>query len=484
MRVAEQELDEQSDILPVYVSFNISSLIDTEDPLQFYHWMLAKTLKALLNKLRKRGLSVSAESVSLMSNHELENFNAVEIELKQIVKGFENSYKNASAIEIDVLPEIEDVKEAIESICYENMLGRIYFFFDEAAHVFRPDQQRQFFSLYKDLRSPFITCNAAIYPGVTHFGDSFEPIHDCIYKRIERDVRDETYISYFEDMVQKQSEDDFFSKLQTHRSLFQTLAICAGGNPRMVLKTIQDLAKFNTASVDQLVKDFYRNRIWAEHTELGEKFEGHKELIDWGRDFLENTAIPAIEKYNIARKRKGINESTIYFWVHKDAPAAVKEALRLMSYTGIIRRTDSGVRATRAELGSRYEVKYGCILARLGKPHSESQEFYNSLSLKKFPEFGKNHGAYEDVVKVTETVADDERFRKSLKNMLSKPIDVLQMLTNWQIGKLKSAGVLTVEDLYNKTEEELIRRIYNVGPVRARIMKNAANAELLEYLSG
>lgn len=60
MRVSELEIESLSDrFLPVFVSFNISSLLQTDDPLQFYHWMLAKTLKALINKLRKKGRAIS-----------------------------------------------------------------------------------------------------------------------------------------------------------------------------------------------------------------------------------------------------------------------------------------------------------------------------------------------------------------------------------------------------------------------------------------
>ena len=68
--------------------------------------------------------------------------------------------------------------------------------------------------------------------------------------------------------------------------------------------------------------------------------------------------------------------------------------------------------------------------------------------------------------------------------MLAKSIDVLDLLTTWQKNKLKHAGINTIEELHSKTEESLIDNIYNVGPVRARLMKNAATAELLEYLSG
>ena len=217
---------------------------------------------------------------------------------------------------------------------------------------------------------------------------------------------------------------------------------------------------------------------------MGEKYKGHKVLIDWGRDFLENIVIPAIEKYNNNRKEKKIEESSVYFWIHKDAPETVKESLRLLTYTGVIRKIDSSVRATRAELGNRFEVKYGCIIALQSNPSGESEEFFNALSLKKFPEFGKNHSSYTPISELNNTVEDELNFKESLNNMLKKPISVLQLLTTWQKEKLNEVGIHKLEDLHLNTESDLIEKIYNVGPVRARLMKNAATAELLEYLSG
>ena len=485
MKVSEIEIEEESpDSIPVFVAFNKSSLINTDDALQFYHWMLAKTLKALTNKLRKKGLSVSGYSAGLLSNDESNNSESVETNLKAIVKIFEESYKGQSSVDVSSIPDIEDVKEAIENICTENSINRIYFFFDEAAHVFRPEQQRQFFNLFKDLRSPYIICNAAIYPGVTYFGDSFEVTHDCTYKKIERNIKDSDYLQYFKDIVFKQAAIELQEAFDHQRELFNTLALCSGGNPRMLLKTVQDLDRVSVPSVNSLIKEFYRSKIWTEHTELGEKYKGHQQIIDWGRDFLEKTVIPAIEKYNTARTEKGIDETSIYFWIHKDSPEPVKEALRLLTYTGIITKLDSTIRATRSELGARYEVKYGCIISLESNPHGESKRFFESLSVKKYPEFGKQHSAYSEISNFTLLKDDNDRYQASLQSMLDKPIDVLSLLTDWQKGKLKSAGINTIEDLHSKTEANLIESIYNVGPVRARLMKNAATAELLEYLSG
>lgn len=485
MRVAQQQIEggEQNDIA-VFVSFNISSLISTNDLQQFYHWMLAKALRGLLTNLKRRGYAVSPFSAGLLSNDEFDDEDSIDRNLEKIVKEFESSYRRNKEIPIEGLPDIEDVKEAIQDICEENEINRIFFFFDEAAHVFRPEQQRQFFSLFKDLRSPYITCNAAIYPGVTYFGDSFEPVHDCLYKVIERDIRDPEYIEYFKQIVLKQSDKVLRQTIENQADLFSTLAFAGGGNPRMILKTIQDTGKFTSSNVDQVIKDFYRNKIWSEHTFLGDKYHGHKGLIDWGRDFLERTVIPNLQVYNDSRKTRGSNESSIYFWIHKDAPETVKEALRLLTYTGVIRKTDASIRATRAELGARYEVKFGCILSLFANPNSESKEFYNSLSVKKYVEFGKSHSSYIGIEELASAIDNDDQFRESVSAMLKKPIEVLSMLSSWIILRLQKSGIVTIEDLYNKSEEELIGQIYGVGPVRARVIKNAVAAELLEYLSG
>lgn len=162
----------------------------------------------------------------------------------------------------------------------------------------------------------------------------------------------------------------------------------------------------------------------------------------------------------------------------------MKEALRLLSYTSILRKVDSAIRATRSEVGSRYEVKYGCILALFRNPTNDSKKFYNSLIAKNFPEFGKNHVAYEEVKELNNTIEDESAFHESLRHMLQRPIEVLQLLTTWQRDKLKKVHINTIEELHQNTEENLIEKIYNVGPARARLIKNAATAELLEYLSG
>lgn len=486
MRMAEQEIEKSDDsAICIFISFSQSSLIDTIDPLQFYHWMLAKLLKAFINKLKRKGLSISSFSANLLSNDSTLDENTIAVNLKELVTRFESSYEN-NTVKIDTskLPDIEDVKEAIEEICQQNELEKVYFFFDEAAHVFRPAQQRQFFNLFKDLRSPYVVCNAAIYPGVTYFGSSFEITHDCIYKKLERNIKDSDYLNYFKEIVYKQADNILKNKIDQSMELFNTLALASGGNPRMLLKNIQEISNFDTNSVKSMIKSFYRTQIWTEHTDLGTKYYGHKNIIDWGRELLENKIIPAIQQHNSSREERGLAETTIYFWIQKDAPAIVHEALRLLTYTGIIRKEDNYIKATKSELGNRFEVKYGCIISLDNNPTSISKDFFKNLNIGKFPEFGKSSPAFSGFEEVLIDLETEESYKIGLKSLLEKSISVLDLLTLWQKNKLITAGISTLEQLLNSTEEQLIEQIYGVGPHRARVIKNAANAEILEYISG
>lgn len=474
MKIAQLDMDKnENNTISVFITFNISSLISTNDGLQFYHWMLAKTIRALLRKLRKKGKIISSYTKELLSNDTSNDSKSIENKLKNIIDLYEKSFSTSSNINLESLPDIEDVKEAISEICLENNLDRIYFFFDEAAHVFRPDQQRQFFNLYKDLRSSYITCNAAIYPGVTYFGNSFELNHDCLYLVLDRNITDDDYTQYFRTMVEKQVDPQKVEAIKKQGELFKTLTHSCSGNPRNLLRTIQDLGKFNTNEVEKVIKDFYRTKIWAEHTELGEKYKGHKVLVDWGRDFLENIVIENI---------RSNDKSTIYFWIEKDIPETVKESLRLLTYTGIVKKIDSSIR-NHGKLGYRYEVKYGCIIALEPKPVSFSQEFFPKISKRLFTAFGKNHSEYKKIEELSNHIEDKSKYDESLDSLLNKPVTVLS-LTSWQKNKLKESDYNIIKDLWGLKEDDLIDNIYNVGPSRARIIMNAVHAELLEYISG
>jgi hypothetical protein len=188
MKVAEEELNKHfiSDkILPVYLTFNKSSLIHSSDKSQFSNWMLSLLCSKIIRQLRKKGLLANLPgSINILSGGE---YSEDRLKIEEVTKLYEESWRNpTSAISASPIPTIDNFKDAIEEVCQDLGIKRINLLIDEAAHIFRPEQQRQFFTLFRDLRSPYISCNAAVYPGVTSYGEVFQYTQDATFISVNR----------------------------------------------------------------------------------------------------------------------------------------------------------------------------------------------------------------------------------------------------------------------------------------------------------
>ena len=485
LRVAEAQLSDSfvSDhVLPVYVSFARSSLLQTNDPNQFSNWMMARLCSRVLRSMYQRGLLVPANQILNVLAGGNVGPDLTETPLERLAEEYEQSYRNPNAtINASSVPTVDDFKDAIEDICKERGISRISVFFDEAAHIFRPEQQRQFFTLFRDLRSPYLSCNAAVYPGVTFYGQTFQVTHDATVVTLNRDPLDPQYIDNMREIVLKQADSELAADVEKNPLCFEALAHAVSGNPRLLLKTVQRAPRLLPTEVRKVLREFYRTEIWSEHSSLAERYAGHRAFIDWGREFVERTVIPDTSKKNEQWALEGKIEATCYFWIHKDAPVAVAEALRLLSYTGIVTRLDSGIVATRSEIGTRFAINMGCLAAASTDPIQTLTTIGPRLAVKRFTEYGANYSAFGAL---TAAVGDFKEVDMSavLQRELGKSIDVLD-LTEFQKSGLHSIGINTVGTALQASEMEFQRIIY-VGPKRSRRMMNVVVASVLEYLSG
>lgn len=465
-------------ILPVMVTFRNSPFLRTENETEFHYWMLARITTEIIRALKRAGTLISQYSFLYGNNSN----NDDETELESICKKFEDSWRcTAEDIDISKLPTIDDLLQSVEDICEANSIKRIIVNIDEAAHVFIPAQQRQFFGLFRELRSPYLKCNAAIYPGTTCFGDTFQPMHDAMFLHISRSIQDEEYVSSMKEMVIKQLDDSVAVRvLSQHGQNFSLLAYAASGNPRLLFTTLGMADKLNAETTNKIFREFYRERIWAEHSALAEKFPSCKELVDWGRDFIEDVVLPELKLKNdkyLSREQP----TTFCMWIHRDAPQIIKEAFRLLEYTGIIVQNASGIRATRNAIGTRYIVNIGCLIALESVPTSSGGLLLNNTTVKRMSEYGASSQYYEPLVseKIIKREIDSNQF---LKDQLEKSVDLLD-LTSWQKEKLHSVSIHTIGELAY-ADEAVVMKAYYVGEIRAKQMKNAAYAALFEYLLG
>ncbi|MET3915946.1 hypothetical protein ABID97_002728 [Variovorax sp. OAS795] len=484
LRVAQKELADSfksERVFPVYISFVRSSLLQSSDPDQFKHWMLAKICSSVLRALTREGLLGGIpKSIGLLAGGSTPaTIESTKVE--KIADAYEASWKQPNAaVSADGIPSLDDFKEALEDLSDELDISRFALLFDEAAHIFLPEQQRQFFTMFRDLRSHCITCNAAVYPGVTAFGETFQPVHDATMLSIDRDILSSDYVENMREIVQKQADASLLAQIAQYGQNFATLAFAATGNPRLLLKTIARCPKMNSQSVNDAIKEFYRTEIWSEHSTLSDKYVGHKPLIDWGREFIEGQVIPDIKGKNDSYLASD-KATSAFFWIHRDAPELVKEALRVLAYTGIVVENAGGIKASRGEIGKRYVINLGCLFVHESSPTNSAVTIAHGLTPKRMTEYGATYPSFK---KLTDQAAQitGAAMTLALSVQLDRPASVLD-LTQWQLEKLTELGLNTVRDVLNAKEAKLKEANY-VGDVRARRMRNAAIAAVLEYLSG
>ena len=280
----------------------------------------------------------------------------------------------------------------------------------------------------------------------------------------------------------KQADSSLATAIEKNAQNFAVLAYAVSGNPRILLKTLAQSRNMGTRDVNEAIRTFYRSTIWSEHSGLAESYTGHRPFIDWGRNFIENVVLPETKAKNDRRQSEGQTESTCYLWIHRDTPEVIRHALRLLEYTGIIQKGDDGIRGTRSEVGTRYGLNLGCVFALEATPTSSALEIVKNLSIKRFTEFGANHAAYSNLIASASRYNQPDMLQ-ILHEQLTKSIDCLD-ITDYQNEKLKECGLETIGLVLGCNEHYLIDKIQYVGEKRARRIKNAAEAAVLEYLSG
>ena len=501
LRVAEKILEkdfERDRILPVFITFKEAGLIKDN---YFKQWMLSKILFQLRRKLvrlcnMQTGINVVKDFFDIHFDEEninskIDRFNRLlqkiwknkKVDVKQEIK----EIFNKDVEDIDILNEIDYFNALIEDICNEFNIKRIVFLFDEACHNFIPSQQRIFFTLFRDIRSQYVNCKAAVYPGIVSYGETFQKFHDATEIKIERKITDENYIESMRKMIRKQVDEKVYNRLEENGELLDLLIYSSSGNPRTLLRSLIAATKNLAAplrrqSVTETIKEFYRNDIWNEHILLSEKYVRYKDLIDWGREFLENRVIEDINtKFNSENKNK-----TIYFAVDRDAPQAVKQSMKILEHSGIISLHKEGVKkvaSRRSRFFDRYQINLGIILVseKDSNPVAQYNDIVKGLSIENCTNYTMNSPAFSEVKKYN-LIEGNEEIEEVLDRLLNKPIDVLE-ISEKQKDKLKNAGYISIGDVINATEDEL-KKIKSIGDIRARRISNTARNAAIEYICG
>lgn len=481
LRMAEYELlndykDNRN--IPIFVNLVTCSFYDASNILSV---LISRTLIAFQQALKKQGVTLTG---SIFKPIMSVSVNPVVAKLEQYINETSETARQHECIPIDDESIKTDVAKLInffEEACAEFNIERLTIFFDEACQVFRPTQQRIFFDFFRALRTYNIICKAAVYPGIVTYG-TFQKFHDATVVRVERGITDENYITNMRQLVRNHYPHDY-SVFEKSGELLDALIYASSGNPRFLLKSLNQIVsiggKFNAQNFNIVMKEFYGTSIWSEHVKLGDMYPGHKEMINWSRNFIEDKVLVDIEKINANPQPK----STIYFCISVNAPEVVKQSIKTLEYSGIVTLHTEGTKY-RTEMYDRYEINLGIVVLfeKQVVIQKRIREIADNISIKVFPDYGKNSTSYEDYGKLVDLANFEADADEIISTISQKDISCLDISPLIQ-ARLRGKGYNTIKDVINSTEIKL-QEIPYIGPVRSRKISNIVYNSILEYISG
>lgn len=494
------ELLDASVGLPIYVNYARSLALEPifhqrADALQlFRQWLVAKVIDGVATSIADADLDVS-EDLKKHSDR-----------ARSLIRSFEVGEVPATVGEA-ISPS--QLVELLEGWTTEFGRKRCVLLLDDAAHAFSTEQQREFFEVFRVLKSSKVAAKAAVYPGVTSYSPNFHIGHEAKLEEVWCRPEGAGYLQLMRALFDRRfGSEGIAKKLAGRETLLDYLALASFGLPRAYLTMVSELLGVDDngavsptkAGADRAIANLAASTR-AVFESLAQKLPRLENFIRLGGD-LESAMAQMLRAYNIPKS----GPSKAVLIAIAEPPKEFAKILSLLEYAGIIR--DSGTLSKGPKgVYHRYTLHYAIILSE------------NALSLGKAPSVEASIAALvdRDAHAVPRTrpgslIGEDYQKKCTLNltpcqtcgtprvterakycghcgsplteasvysELLKASIDFLPLTKHKIDGLKKQTTIRTVQDIMLDEESKKIRNVRSVGPVCAKRIHTAAE----EYVS-
>lgn len=349
---------------PVYVNFKSSLKLEplytnnANAVFWFNQWLILKIYDGVYETLER--LDETANNELTISRKEVKRRVA---QLEQGRVSLDNSVAEVST---------ESLEKDILRIIHEREMTRCILLLDDAAHAFSPQQQRDFFDFFRQIKSRDISPKAAIYPGVTTYSPTFHVGHDA--EEIDIWIRPDApdYIEFMITLLERRLPTRMFENINDNRSLLELICFAAYGLPRLLLNMIR---RFETETTED-------NMLSAEGAKLERKsgLLAIKDAIDTSYSLYSSLQVklPVYENYILTgekifdrmiakikdfNRNRNAHDQAVEIAIKRSVGADLDRVLRFLQYAGLV--SPKGV-FSRGEKGSFevYSMHYAALIER------------------------------------------------------------------------------------------------------------------------
>lgn len=332
LKAFKNMLNNDDAAFPVYVNFKRSLSVEplykagTDGTYWFNQWVILKIYIGIYETL---------ESLEIIADLKITKKQATDAAAYL-------EMSNASKVQTPALT-IADIEKDLTKVLEVVHRGRCTLLLDDAAHAFSPDQQRDFFDFFRQIKSKIISPKAAVYPGVTTYSSSFHVGHDAeqIDVWIKPDRPD--YITFMLKVMEGRLAGEYDKLTLVNKELVQLLCYASYGVPRALLNMLQAMAKeksgddeaweidLNRANVIKSIKQHYVNTQKL-FTSLSAKIPVYNNFITTGTHILSN-AIELVKNYN---KNKPLNRQSVAIAISEnDLHQEYTRVFNMLQYAGL-----------------------------------------------------------------------------------------------------------------------------------------------------
>lgn len=476
LKIALHQTNENRDVFGVYANYSHSLALE---PLFFSHSGALKLFRQWV--IQKIIIGVS-ETLDLWQKSATSRLS----KQCEFARSFVSSLEKGEVIanETQYLAPSELVS-LIEAVCDECEVTRAVLLLDDAAHAFSTEQQREFFEIFRQLRTRRIAPKAAVYPGVTSYSHTFNVAHEAELLYVWYSPSDEGYLENMRLMAKKRLPDSVLQSLgSSAEEYLDILSLAAFGQPRALLNMISAVVDATNAGknvtrtvVLKAVED-YNQYMLGVFRSLGGKLPRYKQFVEFGEK-LNTTLASKVADYNRPRMPgdKGLGIGIL-------APLSEKleRILRFLEYAGMVRPLSDHSRGARGTY-RRYLIHYSTLIANnslaLGQTYRNADLI---TSLRNFDPHNYYRAAESGIVPPmfddkcvldlpscsnchAPRLAEDQKFCASCgakltdasvyRTLLQTPIEDLPLTQTKISGILKHTSLRTVQDILTDEEQRL-----------------------------
>lgn len=495
LKLAYYRMLEGGNVFPVYVNYARS--LELEPLLQrhasaavlFRQWLFAKILVGAEDAVCEAGTTAHGDTL---------------IESLREARSFVHDIESGNSSSV-TLPRFtsESVQRLLLQMSSPLGKSRVVILMDDAAHAFSPEQQREFFEVFRGLRSRDVSPKAAIYPGVTSFSPNFHLGHEAKLVEAWYSPDKSDYLTSMRSLYKRRIHPSFGDAFAKSPELLDYVAFAAFGIPRTMINIlsqvlIADDGNVQTPTVrrcDTAVAD-QANSTESIYRSLEMKLPRYKYFVKTGEELLANI-LSDLREYNYNRPVSG-KAATIALSMPLSGEA--QRVLDFMEYAGLLRKLGVFSRGNRGQY-LRYVVHYSVLISHkslnLGKQTSPSATVEalchrdaHAVRHTRVPSLiqdleGRCRLDLEPCSKCgTPRTTPEAKFctncgaslpvRSVYEDLLKSPIGALPITQHKKDGIMKHSKLRTVKDILMDEEHTLIRAVPGVGPVWARRITVAA----------